>query len=104
LNNINAQVRALENVNVQDVDIRVVNVEDVLRGANVNALNNALNKNNTEILNLRNVLNGNAVLNDSLNNVLRDANIDVTVPVFIQDVVAVEVLKTGDIVLFFDAR
>ena len=99
LNNVAVEIgelNALNNLNVSDV--RVVDVDDVLNGNNVQAFNNALNRNNVEILNLRNVLTNNscsvvAVCN-SLNNVLTNANIAIT------DVVAVEVLSGGDVVLF----
>ena len=93
LNNIAVQIpnlQALNGLNVEDIDVRVVNVEDVLNDNNVEAFNNALNRNNVEILNLRNVLNNNEVLKNALNN--NDVIID--------DVVAVEVLSGGDLVVF----
>jgi hypothetical protein len=103
LNNINAQVRALENVDVSEV--RVVSADNLARGANVEALNNALNRNNVEILNLRNVLNNslndNEVLRNALQNALQNAEILTEPNVFVQRVVAVEVLRTGDIILFY---
>ena len=91
LNNINAQIRALENVNVEDVEVRVVNVEDVrniLNDNQVNVLNNALR--DADIDALQNFLNENNVLNEALN----QNNIA------IQDVVAVNVLSGGDIVIY----
>lgn len=92
LNNINAQVRALENVNVENV--RVVTVKDVLNDNNVQAFNNALNRNNVEILNLRNVLNDNEIIKNSLN----ENNIA------IGQVVAVDVLSGGDVVIFYQEQ
>jgi hypothetical protein len=89
LNNVNAQVqnvRALENVNVVDV----VDVNNVASGNNVQALNNALNKNDVDINVLRDAIKDNEVLNNALQN----ANIAVN------DVVAVNVLSGGDIVVF----
>jgi hypothetical protein len=103
LNNINAQVRALENVDVREV--RVVSADNLARGANVEALNNALNRNNVEILNLRNVLNNslndNEVLRNALQNALQNANILTEPNVFVQRVVAIEVLRTGDVIVFY---
>ena len=91
LNNITVQVNNLQALNGLTVqDVRVVNVEDVLNNNNVNALNNALNNNNVEILNLRKVLNNNEVIKEALN------NNDVAV----NDVVAIDVLSGGDVVVF----
>ncbi len=91
LNNITVQVNNLQALNDLTVeDVRVVNVEDVLNNNNVNALNNALNNNNVEILNLRNVLNNNEVIKNALNNN----------NVAINDVVAIDVLSGGDVVVF----
>ena len=95
LNNIAVeidQLNALNNLNVEDV--QVVNVRNLLNGNNVNALNNALNRNNVEILNLRNVLNNNEIVKDVLN----DANID------IGQVVAIDVLSGGDVIVFYQPR
>lgn len=92
LNNIAVQITNLEALNDLTVEnVQVVDVDNVLNDANVQALNNALNRNNTEILNLRNVLNDNEVIKQALNN----NNVAVS------DVVAVEVLSGGDIVLFY---
>lgn len=92
LNNINVQIdrlNALNDLTVQDV--RVVNVEESIKNINVEALNNALNRNNTRILNLRNVLNSNTVVVD----VLKNADINVS------DVIAIDVLSGGDLILFY---
>ena len=91
LNNINLQIdrlNALNNLTISDV--RVVNVEDVLNNNRV--LNNSLNNNDVRILQdfLNDSLNNNNVLTDFLNN--NDVNID--------DVVAINVLSGGDIVIF----
>lgn len=96
LNNINVQVgnlEVLEDVEIGDVSVTVVDARNLLRGARIRALNNALNRNNVEILNLRNVLNENDVLNDALNNL----NIDAAI---LNNVVAIDVLSGGDLVLF----
>jgi hypothetical protein len=92
LNNIAVQITNLEALNGLTVeDVQVVNVQDVLNGNNVQALNNALNRNNVEILNLRNVLNNNEVIKNALNNN----------NVAIGQVVAVDVLSGGDVILFY---
>ena len=91
LNNISAQIdrlNALNNLTVSHV--RVVNVSDLLNGNNTNALNNALNKNNVQILKLRDVLNNNEVIKNALNN----NNVSLS------RVVAVDVLSGGDVILF----
>jgi hypothetical protein len=99
LNNINVQIDRLNVLsNIRDSNVQVVNVEDVLSGNNIRALNNALNRNNVEILNLRNFLNN--VLNNpncsvvALCDVLNDADIVVS------DVIAINVLSGGDVIIF----
>lgn len=90
LNNINVQ---LENIDIIDDitigDVTVVDASNLLQGARIRALNNALNNNNVEILNLRNVLNDNEVIKNALNDL--DININ--------DVIAIDVLS-GELVLF----
>jgi hypothetical protein len=93
LNNIAVQINELNALNDLTVqDVRLVNVENVLN--NNRAFNNALNRNNVEIITLRNVLN-NLTIQDCA--VL--SCIDVTVTDFlndnnvaINDVVAISVL------------
>jgi hypothetical protein len=89
LNNVSAQVQnvnALNDVKVVDA----VDVEGVLSGNNVQALNNALNRNDVDINVLRDAINNNDVLVEAL----EDANIAIT------DVIAVNVLSGGDVVVF----
>jgi hypothetical protein len=89
LNNVSAQVQnvnALNNVNVVDA----IDVNNVLSGNNVHALNNALNRNDVDINVLRDAINNNDVLVEAL----EDANIAIT------DVIAIEVLSGGDVVVF----
>lgn len=86
LNNIAVEVTelsALNNLTIKDV--RIVNIGDVLKGNNVEAFNNALNRNNVEVVKLTNVLNNNTVLTDFLKN----NNIAVS------RVVAIDVLSGG---------
>lgn len=88
LNDADILNNSLNNNNVQ-----VVNVEDVLNGAQINVLSDILN--NSEVLSrndvlLQDFLNNNEVLKNFLN----DANINV------EDVIAIDVLDTGNIVIF----
>lgn len=92
LNNVNVQIRNLEALNDLTVeDVRVVDVDDVLNGNNIEALNNSLNRNNVDVDVLRNALNNNEVIKNSLNNV----------NVAVNDVVAIDVLSGGDVVVFY---
>jgi hypothetical protein len=93
LNDVNVQldrVNALNNLTISDV--QVVNVQDVLNNSNV--LDNVLRDANVQILQdfLNNSLNNNNVqiLNDALNN----NNVSVS------RVVAIDVLSGGDVILF----
>ncbi len=91
LNNVAVEIGELNALNNLTVgDVKVVNVEDVLKGNNVQAFNNALNRNQTEIAKLTNVLNNNTVLTDFLKN----NNIAVS------RVVAIDVLSGGGVTLF----
>ena len=89
LNNVSVQIDRVNALNDLTVgDITVVNVEDVLNNNNVlnNVLNNSLNDNTV----LTDFLNDNTVLNEFLNN--ND--------IAISDVVAINVLSGGDVVVF----
>jgi hypothetical protein len=93
LNNINLEIDRLNALNDLTItDVRVVNVEDVAN--NNRALNNALNRNDVDVLRnfLNNSLNNNNVeiLNDALNN----NNVNVS------DVVAINVLSGDRVVIF----
>ena len=99
LNNINVQIDRLNVLsNLDAEEIRLVNVENVLSGNNIRALNNALNNNDVDVL--RDFLNDNecsvVAVCDSLNNVLNDADIAIT------DVIAINVLSGGDVIVFAD--
>lgn len=101
LNNINVQIDRLNVLsNITADNFQVVNVEDVLSGNNIQALNNALNRNDVTILQdfLNDVLNNPncsvVALCNSLNNVLQNADILVT------DVIAINVLSGGDVIIF----
>jgi hypothetical protein len=91
LNNINPEINNLEALNDLTItEARVVNVENVLNGNNVRALNNSLNRNGVDIIELRNVVNNNEIIKNALN------NFDVA----ISDVVAIDVLSGGEVVVF----
>jgi hypothetical protein len=91
LNNINPEINNLEALNDLTItEVRVVNVENVLNGNNVRALNNSLNRNGVDIIELRNVVNNNEIIKNALN------NFDVA----ISDVVAIDVLSGGEVVVF----
>ena len=91
LNNIDANISRLSALNNLSVSkVRVVNVSNLFNKNNVSALNNALNKNHTQILNLRNVLNNNEVIKNALNNN----------NVALDRVVAVNVLSGGGVTVF----
>jgi hypothetical protein len=93
LNNVNVQVdrvNALNNLTLND--IRVVNVQDVIHNSSV--LNNALRDANIQVLQdfLNGSLNNNVV--QVLNNALNNNNVNVS------RVVAIDVLSCGDVILF----
>lgn len=91
LNNVAVEITELNALNnLKVTDVRVVNVEDLLKGNNVEALNNALNRNKVEVATLTNMLNNNTVLTDFLKN----NNIAVS------RVVAIDVLSGGGVTLF----
>jgi hypothetical protein len=92
LNNIAVQINNLQALNDLTVqDVQVVNVQNVLNNNNVEAFNNALNRNNVEIITLRNTLNNNEIIKNVLNN----NNVE------IGQVVAIDVLSGGDVIVFF---
>jgi hypothetical protein len=93
LNNINVQIDRLSVLSDITADnFQVVNVENVLSGNNIQALNNALNNNNVEILtDFLLLTNPNCTLIavcNSLNGAV------------IQDVIAINVLSGGDVIVF----
>lgn len=91
LNNVNAQVRALEDAEIQDV--QVVNIEDIYNNLNdnqVQTLNNAFRDADIDVL--TNAIQDNETLNNSLN----QNNVQIS------DVVAVNVLSGGDAIVYTD--
>ena len=97
LNNVAVNINNLEALNDLTVaDVRVVNVEDLLNGNNVEALNNALNNNDVDVNVLRDFLNNS--VNDNVvivNDVLEIGDVLVT------DVIALNVnLLSGQVTVF----
>lgn len=93
LNNVNAQVQALQDAEIEDV--QVVNVEDIhdnLNDNQVETLNNTFQ--DAEIDVLRNAIQDNETLNNSLNQ--NDVQVS--------DVVAVDVLSGGEVVVYVDEQ
>lgn len=89
LNNLSVEIDELNALNDLTVgDVTVVDVDNVLNANNVEAFNNALNNNDVDI--------DADVLNDSVIEVLNANDVDV------DDVVAVNVLDNGDVVVFVD--
>ncbi len=99
LNNINVQ---LDNVEIIDDitigDITLVDASNLLRGSNIRAFNNALNRNNVEILTLQDILNDSEFLNNNtiLTDFLNNNDVD------IGQILAIEVdVLSGDLTIFF---
>jgi hypothetical protein len=94
LNNISAEVQALNNLNAQSIRIVTVDVDDVVQGNNVQAFNNALNRNDVTVL--QNFLNNNNIpVAVEISRILNNANIAVN------RVVAVNVLSGGDVIVLY---
>ncbi len=92
LNNVSAEINNVQALNdLMITDVEVVNAEDAVRNNNV--LNNVLN--NADIDALQNFLNGNDVNAEIIRQALNNNDVDVS------DVVAVDVLSDGTVVVFF---
>ena len=96
LNNVNVEIDQLNVLNdLAITDVQVVNVEDSVNNNRV--LNNVLNNNQTDIAVLQDFLNNSVNNNvEIIKNVLNNNDVD------IDDVVAIDVLRNGDVVLFVD--
>lgn len=93
LNNVAVVIQEIEALNNLTIaDVRIVNVEDVL--------------NNARILNNSRFLNNIAILQNFLNESLNDVNVQILNDalnqnnVVISDVVAIDVLSGGDVIVF----
>lgn len=92
LKDVGAQIdelQALSNLTAEGV--QVVNVEGLLQGASLEVLNNTVDEREAEIRTLKDALSGNEVIMSALS----DNN------VAIEDVVAVDVLRQGEVVVFY---
>ncbi len=98
LNNVNIEIDQLNVLNDLTItDVQVVNVEDSVNNNRV--LNNVLNNNQTDIAVLQDFLNNSLNNNNNveiIKNVLNNNDID------IDDVVAIDVLRNGDVLVFVD--
>ena len=94
LNNINATIIALNNITIGE--IRVVDIDTLnLTVQNVRVLNNILNNNQVNIGVLQNFLNNNDIdVAVEISNFLNNND------VVISDVIAIDILSGGDIVVF----
>lgn len=93
LNNISVEINELKALNDLTVeDVQLVNVEDTLNNNKI--LNNSLNQNKVNILQdfLNNSVNNNNV--EIIKNSLNNNDVD------IEDVVAIDVLSNGTVVVF----
>ena len=87
----NSKIKALTEVSAANVQL--VNVEDLLKGQNAEALTNALTKNEADVTALRTTLGANAGITGVLT-----AN---SVPLVAADVVATDVGPDGKIVVYY---
>ena len=105
LNNIAVNIDELNALNDLTIgDITLVDVDNLLSGNNVRALNNALNRNEVDIGILQNFLNDIRIqdcailscdaVDVTLQNFLNQPNIVIT------DVIAIDVLSGGDLIIF----
>lgn len=99
LNNVNIEIDQLNVLNDLTItDVQVVNVEDSVNNNRV--LNNVLNNNQTDIAVLQDFLNNS--LNNNNNNVEIIKNVLNNNDIDIDDVVAIDVLRNGDVLVFVD--
>lgn len=93
LNNVNAQVQALQEAEINENNVHIVDIEEIYNNLNENqveTLNNAFRDADVDVLT-------NAVQdNETLNNSLNDNNVQAS------DVVAVDVASGGDVVVYVD--
>ena len=97
----NDKVKALTTVNPSDVQL--VNVEDLLKGNDVQALTNALTKNQADIETLRTTLGGNQAFSTLLATADTSASAAASMSMkpAAKDVVAADVSPDGKIVLYY---
>ena len=94
LNNINAQIIALNNIDISNVEVNVVRIGNLdLTVRQVDILNNVLNNNAVDIALLQDFLNDNDI-DVVIGDVLSRNNVE------IGQVVAIDVLSGGDVIIF----
>jgi hypothetical protein len=81
---------------VNPTDVQFVNVEDLLKGNDVKALENALQKNDKDITTLRTTLGG----NQTITTVIADTTANPT-KIASNDIVAVDVNPDGKVILYY---
>ena len=97
----NSKVKALTSVNATDVQL--VNVEDLLQGNNVEALNNALTKNQSDIETLRTTLGGSQAFSTVLAtaDTSASATSSMSMKPAAKDIVAADVSPDGKVTLYY---
>lgn len=87
----NAKLKGM--TTIEAANVQLVNVEDLLKGNNVEALNNALKKNEADLSTLRSTLGGNTTVSSSLT-----TN---ATPLAATDIVASEIGADGKVVVYY---
>ena len=100
----NDKIKAMTDLSAANV--QVVNVADLLKGNNAEALNNALQKNETDIATLRTTLGANTTITSALSSVTPPAAATTTpsatpTPITANDVVAADVTADGKVVVYY---
>ena len=94
----NDKIKAMADVNATNVQL--VNVEDLLKGNDVEALTNALTKNQTDIDALRATLGANATINGVITSTASATTTDAP-KLAPADVIAADVSPDGKLVLYY---
>jgi hypothetical protein len=101
----NDAIKGLTDVNAANVQL--VNVEDLLKGNDVNALNNALQKNQADITTLQTTLGANSTINAAITATTLPSAVAATdstakaATLTPSDVVAADVTADGKVVLYY---
>lgn len=94
LNNTSVEISELDSLDALAAeDVQVVNVEDVLQGENTDSLNSALDRDEVEIVELEEAITANEVIST----VLTTHEVDVAVA----DIVAIDVLSNGGVIVYY---
>lgn len=90
INGLSATTSSIASITTAPVNIEVISTADLSQGNNVQALDNALDRNGTQVADLRTALNANATLKAALE--AKNVNLD--------EVVAVDIGANGDLVVY----